>query len=315
MGCTGLIARFRRSRFVPATAIRVPMQTTPAISLRSRSPGPPATIASGIALVDPVIPSLWEQALTRLHPDDTKGVNFQATNKPSQLLHNLIDATEQKKAEMEAKEWVYIDDRGERASYADKFLTVLNKYVGILDIAISHDPHVAALVWAGFRLLLQVGLPFLGLSGINLLTLLYKVATADRLNVKMIFGGLEVLVRILFRCDIYEKLYGKRSLQATEQLNTSLVHLYVAVLQYLCSARRQLSLDTKGTLVNGIDKSGVGRKPRLIPVHLVRILKSLVSDSGDLFKKILDCEIEVQKDAEIAEKEGLNPNIPQFGSN
>lgn len=38
----------------------------------------------------------------------------------------------------------------------------------------------------------------------------------------------------------------------------------------------------------------------------MRILKTLVSDSGSLFKKILECEIEVQKDAETAEKEGLN---------
>lgn len=62
----------------------------------------------------------------------------------------------------------------------------------------------------------------------------------------MIFDSLEGLVRILFRCDIYERLYTKRKLQATEQLNTSLVKLYVAVLKYLCSARRQLSLTTAG---------------------------------------------------------------------
>lgn len=78
-----------------------------------------------------------------------------------------------------------------------------------------------------------------------------KVATADRENVQMIFGSLEVLVRILFRCDIYEKLYTQQGLQAAEQLNASLVHLYVAVLQYLCSARRQVKLDTKGTISTG----------------------------------------------------------------
>lgn len=62
----------------------------------------------------------------------------------------------------------------------------------------------------------------------------------------MIFESLEVLARILFRCEIYERLYGQQALQATVQLNSSLVHLYVAVLQYLCSARRQLSLPTTG---------------------------------------------------------------------
>lgn len=62
----------------------------------------------------------------------------------------------------------------------------------------------------------------------------------------MIFGSLEVLVRILFRCDIYEKLYGSRKLQATRQLNASLVKLYIAILKFLCSARRELSLSATG---------------------------------------------------------------------
>lgn len=62
----------------------------------------------------------------------------------------------------------------------------------------------------------------------------------------MIFESLEILVRILFCCDIYEKLYGSRKLRATAQLNTSIVQLYVAILKYLCSARRELSLPTGG---------------------------------------------------------------------
>lgn len=60
----------------------------------------------------------------------------------------------------------------------------------------------------------------------------------------MIFSSLEGPVRILFRCDIYEQLYTKRKLQASKQLDTSLVKLYVAVLNYLCSAKRLLSLGT-----------------------------------------------------------------------
>lgn len=75
---------------------------------------------------------------------------------------------------------------------------------------------------------------------------LTKVATADMENVRMIFESLEVLVRILFRCDIYEKLYGSRKLQATTQLNTSIVQLYIAILKYLCSATRELNLPTGG---------------------------------------------------------------------
>lgn len=118
----------------------------------------PGSGTAGSPTTDPL--SLWEQALSRLHPDDTEGVDFRATNKPGELLHTLIEATNVEKTAIEAKQWVYLDSRGERVSYADKFLTVLNKYVVIVDIAISHDPHVAALVWAGFRLLLQVRFNF-----------------------------------------------------------------------------------------------------------------------------------------------------------
>lgn len=75
-----------------------------------------------------------------------------------------------------------------------------------------------------------------------------KVATADMENVRMIFESLDCLVRILYRCDIYEKLYTNRGLQATEQLSSTLVNLYAAVLEYLCYARRDLSKDSTGNL-------------------------------------------------------------------
>lgn len=69
-------------------------------------------------------------------------------------------------------------------------------------------------------------------------------------NVNTIFGSLEGLVRILFRCDIYEKLYGTRNLHATAQLNTSIVKLYVAILKYLCCARRELRRPIGGMKTN-----------------------------------------------------------------
>lgn len=72
------------------------------------------------------------------------------------LLHNLIQATKEKKLEIEAKQWVYQNKNGETVSYTQRFLTLLNKYVGIVDIAIQHDPHVVAVVWSDFRFLLQV---------------------------------------------------------------------------------------------------------------------------------------------------------------
>lgn len=163
MGCTWFAARFHRSQSGSVVPARVPLQTAPASPLRSNTPGIASHVTSNVALVTPItpspppeVPSLWEEALSRLDPDDRQGMDLQATIEPSQVLHTLIRETEQKKAEMEAKQWVYLDKRGDRVSYAERFLTVLNKFVGIVDIAITHNPHVTALVWAGFRFLLQV---------------------------------------------------------------------------------------------------------------------------------------------------------------
>lgn len=125
-------------------------------------------------------------------------------------------------------------------------------------------------------------------------------------NVRVIFDSLEGLMRILFRCDIYEKLYTKRNLQATTQLSNSLVKLYVAVLYFLCSARRQLSLNTPGNCSNEMKLEYVA-----LIRDLARMLQSVLSDSGEVFRNILDCEKEVQKDVDMADKEGLLPP-PQF---
>lgn len=62
----------------------------------------------------------------------------------------------------------------------------------------------------------------------------------------MIFESLEYLVRVLSRCDIYEKLYSQGGLEAANSLNDSLLGLYVSALEYLCYARRHLSHNTAG---------------------------------------------------------------------
>lgn len=92
--------------------------------------------------VAPAPQTLWQKALDRIPQEDKIGLDL----KPGGLLLNLIDATQETKREIESKQWVYENKDGETVSYAERFLTLLNKYVGIVDIAIQHDPHVVALV-------------------------------------------------------------------------------------------------------------------------------------------------------------------------
>lgn len=120
---------------------------TPVVNLPSGpSPGCQSNASANL--------TLWQEALAKIPEEDKVGVDPDTGS----LLHNLINATQKKKEEMQAKQWVYKNEHGETVAYADRFLTLLNKYTRIVDIAIQHDPHVVALAWAEFRFLLQVGL-------------------------------------------------------------------------------------------------------------------------------------------------------------
>lgn len=150
-----LLRRCSASAVTPLTAIPaptpVPAAVHPLIPARGLTPEP----TPGSKTDSSRDQTLWQKALDSIPSEDKVGVDFQTAS----LLHNLISATKEKKQEIEAKKWVYRNSHGETVSYADRFLTLLNKYVGIVDIAIQHDPHVVALVWSGFRFLLQVSIP------------------------------------------------------------------------------------------------------------------------------------------------------------
>ena len=45
-----------------------------------------------------------------------------------------------------------------------KTLQYINKYATIIDVAIQHQPHITALVWAGLRAVIQVGGRLLSLN-------------------------------------------------------------------------------------------------------------------------------------------------------
>lgn len=141
---------FSRTRSNPSSGVSAPSSAT------RRAVTFPGPKKQGVSLATPRALTLWEQAIRRLRPEDTAGVDFDANGKPPLVLQDLIHATRQKKTEIDAKRWVYRNSSGEEVSYADSLLTQLNKYVGIADIAMQHNAQVVAVVWSGFRFLLQV---------------------------------------------------------------------------------------------------------------------------------------------------------------
>jgi hypothetical protein len=98
--------------------------------------------------------SLWERALAKLQPEDLEGIRV--GDSKIQLLEKLIEATEKKKEELDKTRWSYTNKDGEKVYITDSLLRQLNRYATIGDIAIQHDPQVVALVWAGFRFILNV---------------------------------------------------------------------------------------------------------------------------------------------------------------
>lgn len=155
--------RFRRIKrvFTRTQSDPTPGVLAPGSGTRRAStiPGATGPKKQGVTLTITPTPralTLWEQALRRLRPEDTAGVDFDANGKPPVILQDLIRATQQKKTEIDAKRWVYHNSSGEEVSYADNFLTRLNKYVAIADTVMQHNAQVVAVVWAGFRILLQV---------------------------------------------------------------------------------------------------------------------------------------------------------------
>lgn len=57
------------------------------------------------------------------------------------------------------------------------------------------------------------------------------------------------LLQVVSRCNIYEKLYFTHAHRLGQSLRGSMVDLYVAVLECLCSTRRHLDLGSKGWLL------------------------------------------------------------------
>ncbi|RPB12644.1 hypothetical protein P167DRAFT_574015 [Morchella conica CCBAS932] len=203
--------------------------------------------------------TLWSQAVDKLEEEDRKSISGSRDN--INLVEGFIGEIEKKQEECDKKRWFYTNSRGKNVFLLDGLVTQLNKYANIGDIALQHHPDVVSLAWSGFRFLLQVG-------------------TAYTEDMQTASESLEYLLRVLFCCDIYEKLYCETGLLTVQPLNTSLVELYVSILEYLCYIKRFLNKDTGE-----------------------RVLASFVSELKGLLKNVQQKESTVLSYVDKVEKE------------
>ncbi|SCO92739.1 related to WD40-repeat protein (notchless protein) [Fusarium oxysporum] len=122
----------------------------------------------------------------------------------------------------EQREWkVTIGDKEYSArGLVDKTVNILNKFIGLGDVAVSFDPVHAALPWAAIRFVLVA-------------------LTADSELRSQIIFGLAKVTSLIFQCDTYRRIYMapdptlRPPADILDLLETSIVHTYVKSLLFL----------------------------------------------------------------------------------
>ncbi|KAF8422189.1 hypothetical protein EV426DRAFT_535554, partial [Tirmania nivea] len=98
-----------------------------------------------------------------------------------------------------------------------KILDWVNRFKEIGDIIVQFDPGHAALPWAGFRFLL-------------------KICLAKQETVDTILIGLEKIAPLIDRCTVYEFFYLHVDNTASQNLEKSILRLYIKILKFLAQA-------------------------------------------------------------------------------
>ncbi|RPB06513.1 hypothetical protein P167DRAFT_116312 [Morchella conica CCBAS932] len=176
---------------------------------------------------------LWEKAFTKIR-EPNNGHSGDETFPKGSLVENIINDLKERKEQCDDKRWFIIkDDR--KVFIVDNLLVQLNKYAAIGDIALQHNPDVVALVWAGFRGLLQAGIAYVNLM-------------------RSVSESLDYLVELLCCCDIYEKLYCNTKFGISEDLNKCFVNLYASILKYLRKMSIYLNHNTGGRIIKSFSQ-------------------------------------------------------------
>ncbi|KAL8726835.1 MAG: hypothetical protein Q9166_006451 [cf. Caloplaca sp. 2 TL-2023] len=164
--------------------------------------------------------SLWDKAVESLSDEDKRAIDFSRIDRPA-VLADVLKAAEQKKQLCMQKRWKYTKNNGDVVIVRDlceKMIKWAHKFKEIGDIAVQYDPTHASLPWAGVRFFLQ-----LSVNDVEIFT-----AMAE---------GLETVSSHITRGQLYEQLYQARPSSAKSEMESSLLRLYTAILEYLARAR------------------------------------------------------------------------------
>ncbi|KAF8417569.1 hypothetical protein EV426DRAFT_645752 [Tirmania nivea] len=194
-------------------------------SSASLPPGVSGADKPGVA--PPTIPSLWSKAANdpslssqELEALEKIGIETNMIKISSDLEMVVQGIVNEKKG----KEWRinFLGDDIVLRHVGLKILHWVNRFKEIGDIIVQFDPGHAALPWAGFRFLL-------------------KIYLAKQETVDTILIGLEKIVPLIERCTLYEFFYLHVNNTASQNLEKSILLLYIKILKFLAQAIQRLN--------------------------------------------------------------------------
>ncbi|KAF3384594.1 hypothetical protein F1880_001890 [Penicillium rolfsii] len=165
--------------------------------------------------------NLWTEALGFLSDEEREVLSRSGATGQIDDPHLIIQYVQDKQKICEDKRWRFqqFNRTIELKEIADKVLSWLQKFIVAGDIAVNVDPLHAGLPWAGIRLLAQA-------------------ATAGREQMQALLRGLDRVLCVMYRCQLYELLLtaNETSTQARHNLRQALIKLYSKILKFLATA-------------------------------------------------------------------------------
>jgi WD40 repeat protein len=232
---------------------------------------------------------LWDKALTNIseseHDGDIVAIvktfaenpigdNATANDKPSttedlakDISERMAQAIQDGQHGREQREWKVTIGHKEYSArgLVDKTVNILNKFIGVGDVAASFDPVHAALPWAAVRFVLVT-------------------LTADSELTSQIIFGLAKVTSLILQCDTYRRIYIvpdptlRPPMNILDLLETSIVQTYAKSLLFLGFA---------------IDRQGSKSRMVSAPFKMNEVESYIESlqESGDQLSRVADnCE-------------------------
>lgn len=171
----------------------------------------------------------WTKALSLLTTQDRLDLFHQSGSDSGSLtdeqaiISTLLNQSIDLQAQAEQRAFIFTNPlNGAKVNLRNKmesFITRINTYVRLGDIAVQHSPQITALVWTGVRLVMTL-------------------ITQDAETWGILVETMEGIAGVMGRCRIYEKMYASGASEGAGRVQSALVALYASLLVFAVKTKR-----------------------------------------------------------------------------